>query len=78
MFKQECIPVGCIPPASVAVLGVACLRGCLPRGVSAWGCLPRGAGCLPRGGGVCLEGCLPREGGVCLGEGCLPRGGVSA
>ena len=38
-------------------------QGCLPRGVSAWGCLPwgvcpgegvstQGRGCLPRGGGV--------------------------
>ena len=24
-YKQECIPVGCVPPASVAVL--VCLRG---------------------------------------------------
>ena len=61
--KQECIPVGCIPPASVAISwGRGCLTrgvcqkgvclervclggsarwgGCLPRGVSAWGCLP--------------------------------------
>ena len=32
--KQECIPVGCVPPASVAISGggeVVCLRGCLPR-----------------------------------------------
>ena len=47
-------------------------RGCLPRGVSAWGCLPRGGGgvCLPRGG-VCPGGVCP-EGGICPG-GCLPR-----
>ena len=33
--KQECIPVGCVPSAAVAVSG--------------WGeCLPRGGGCLPR------------------------------
>ena len=56
--KQECIPVGCVPPASM----VTSMRGgvcplCLSRvvcvwggvcpgpsvqGVSAWGCLPRG------------------------------------
>ena len=34
--KQECIPVGCIPSAAVAISG----GGCLPRGCR--GCLPRG------------------------------------
>ena len=43
LAKQECIPVGCVLSAAVAV----CLGVCLPRGVSAWGCLP--SGCLPRG-----------------------------
>ena len=36
-------------------------RGCLPRGVSAWGCLPKRR-CLPRGvcpGGVFPRGCTP-------------------
>ena len=48
--QQECIPVGCVPPASVAVSVVG---GCLPRGVClGGGCLPRG--CLPRG-------CLSKE-----------------
>ena len=47
-WGQECIPVGCIPPASVAVFGGG---GCLPGGVCQAG--------LP-GGGVCLGGvCLP-------------------
>ena len=41
---QECIPLGCIPSAVVAISG-----GCLSRGVSAWTCLPRGSVCL----GVC-------------------------
>ena len=36
--QQECIPVGCVLRASVAIPG-----GCLPRG---GGCLPRGR-CLP-------------------------------
>ena len=44
---QECIPVGCIPPASVAVSGG---WGCLPGDVSPGGVCP---------GGVCLGGCLP-------------------
>ena len=66
--KQECIPVGCIPSASVAA-------SYLPGGVSTsreWvclvgeGCLP-GAGVLPGGGGVCLVGDLS-------GGGCLPKG----
>ena len=71
-----------------ACLGGVCLPegSCLPRRVSAWGCLPRG--CLPGGGGClpsglsaqsrCLPagvydcvGCLP--GGVCLGGVCLRR-----
>ena len=39
IFKQECIPVGCVPSAAMAVLE-GCLPGrCLPRGVSVWGCL---------------------------------------
>ena len=35
-FKLECIPVGCVPSAAVAVSGGGG-RACLPRGVSAWG-----------------------------------------
>ena len=38
IIKQECIPVGCVPPASVAVLG-----GMSAHRVSVmWVCLPRG------------------------------------
>ena len=48
--------------------GKRCLPGrCLPRGVFAWGCLPKE--------GVCLGGCLPRRGCLprgCLSGGCLP------
>ena len=36
--KKECIPVGCVPSAAVAISG-----GFATGGVSAW------AGCLPRG-----------------------------
>ena len=72
-IKQKCIPVGCVPPASVAVSGEGGLsaRGCLPGGGSAHGVSALG-GCLPWGvpvrGGVCPGGVCP--GGVC------PRGGV--
>ena len=60
--QQECIPVGCVPSAAVAVCwgrgvsawgGGVCLVGCLPRGVSAW----RGVS----GGGVCPEGVSGRH-----------------
>ena len=34
LLRQECIPVGCVPPASVAVSGWGV---CLGRGVSAQG-----------------------------------------
>ena len=50
--EQECIPVGCVLSAAVAILGGCLPRGCLPMGMSAQGgvcpgdCLPRG--CLPR------------------------------
>ena len=48
--KQECIPVGCIPSAAVAVsVGVCLGRGCLP-----WESVCLGRGCLARG-------CLPRH-----------------
>ena len=47
--EQECIPVGCVPSAVVAISGGGggvCPGGYLPGGE----CLP--GGCLP-GGGVC-------------------------
>ena len=49
--KQECIPVGCVPSAAVAVSREVVSAG--GRGVCLGGCLPRG--CLP-GGGVCPGG----------------------
>ena len=75
--QQECIPVGYVPSAAVAVSrggggvcpGVVSVQGreCLLRGVSIQGVTAQGVsaqgGCLPRG-------CLPK-GGVCPG-GCLP------
>ena len=47
--KQECIPVGCVPSAAVAISG----------GVSAWGCLPRGVSAR---WGVCLGGLSAQRG----------------
>ena len=69
--KQECIPVGCLPSAAVAVLG-----GCLPRSVclrlsAQRGVCPGGA-CL---GGVCPGSCMPRAGRLPKGVsalGCTP------
>ena len=55
-FQQECIPVGCVPSAAVAV----CWRGCLVRG-GAWS-----RGFAPRGYLV-LGGCLS-QGDLLLGE----------
>ena len=88
---QQCepsiIPVGCIPPTSVAfswegwgaAQGGCLLRGGVcPRGVFAHeGVYPMGGG-LPREGvylegGVCLVGVFAYE-GVCPMGGCLPRG----
>ena len=49
-WKQECIPVGCVPSTAVAVWwGCVCLRRCVcPGALAGGGCLPR-RGCLPRG-----------------------------
>ena len=67
-LKQECIPVGCVPSAAVAVPGG---EGRLLGGVcpGRWGCLPGGGGCVcysaswdmssPVHAGICLPG------GVC-------------
>ena len=54
--KQECIPVGCVLSAAVAILGRVCLAG--------------GEG-SPREGGVCLAGGSV-QGGVCLAGGVHP------
>ena len=42
--KKECIPIGCVPSAAVAISGggfatggVSAWAGCLPKGVSAQG-----------------------------------------
>ena len=40
IYQQECIPVGCVPPASVAIS----VGG---GGLSALGCLPGEWGCTP-------------------------------
>ena len=55
-YRQECIPVGCVPSAAVAV----CWGGqCLPtRGVWPGGCLPRRG--LSAQGGVCPGGVSAR------------------
>ena len=72
--KQECIPVGCVPSAAVAVCGERGVMGCVCPGgvclvgVSAGGCLPWGV--CP--GGVC-PGVSAQE-SVCLGVSVL--GGV--
>ena len=42
IYQQECIPVGCVPSAAVAIGG----GGCLPGGCLPGGCLPGGGGCL--------------------------------
>ena len=68
--KQECIPVGCVPPShwpysgGGSAWGVSAQEGCLPGGVSPQGvCLPRGMpargvcpGLSAKGGGVSAQG----------------------
>ena len=72
-YMQECIPVGCVPPAAVAVRGgVSAQEGYLPRGVSTQAGVCLGvsaqggvsAQVVSAQGGVCPVGCLPR--GVCI------------
>ena len=66
-FQQECIPVGCVPSATVTV----CWRGCLVRG-GAWSqgeCLVPGG--LPPGG-------VPGPGGCLSWGGSAPWGGIPA
>ena len=62
-LSQECIPVGCVPSAAVAVSGG---RGVCPEG--GWGVCPGGGGVCPGGlsgwGGCLARGCtasLPVE-----------------
>ena len=72
---QECIPVGCVLPTSVAIsLGQGCLlRRCLPRRCLLWGVSSPGVSSL----GVSSKGDVC-QGDVCLGglsaQGCLPMG----
>ena len=47
--KQECIPVGCVPSAAVAVNSGGLPGGCLHRGVSAWWVCAQEVGGLPKG-----------------------------
>ena len=57
LSKQECIPVGCIPSAAVAIGRGVCLGSCLPGSVCPGGFLP----------GVSAWGCLSAQRGVCPG-----------
>ena len=60
--KQECIPLGCVPSAAIAV----CWAGCLPGGrVSARG-VPRGVSAqrVSTQGGVCPGGSAPVHAGI--------------
>ena len=67
-FKQECIPVGCVPSATVAVSA----GGSAPGGdACSWGVLPLGGSAL---GGVCSWGGVYFWGGAAP-EGCLLFGG---
>ena len=78
MIQQECIPVGCVPSAAVAVSrgvylvpggGVPSPGGCTWYGVSTLGGPgPRGV-YLVQGGGVCSGG-VPGPRGVYLVRGC--------
>ena len=69
MLTQECIPVGCVASAAVAVSwggggSCVCQGGC-QSSVLGRGCLP--GGCLPVGlpmRGICLG--VSAQGGVCL------------
>ena len=62
IMKQECIPVGCVPSAAVAVYwgGGVFPGGGVCQGGSVWGV------------------CMSAQRGVCLGCVCVPGGGVSA
>ena len=64
MYKQECIPVGCVSSAAVAV----CIE-------SAWGVSAQG-GVYP-GVCVCPGGYVSAQGVCVCSRGCLPKGEVS-
>ena len=52
-IKQECIPVGCVPSAAVAVSR----GGCLPGGCTwSWGDVPGLGGCTWSGGVYLVQG----------------------
>ena len=71
IWKQECIPVGCVPSAAVTVGGGVCFPGGVlsDRAVCFLGVYFLGEGvCFP---GVLSGGCASRAGG-----GCLPLGYV--
>ena len=80
-FEQECIPVGCVTSATVAVCwgwGGACSQeeGVWSRGVPA----PRGCVCswgVPAPGGVCSQGGVCFRGGHLVPGGSGPGGVVS-
>ena len=87
--KQRCFPVGCVPPASVAIsgawgvwpggvfLGGVCQGGGVSAGGGVWPedeCLPRRGVCLG-GWGVCLGGGVSSWGVSAKGVGYLPGGG---
>ena len=71
-FQQECIPVGCLPSAVVAV----CPGGCLPKAVPAQGCVSAWGVCVCPGGvsaqGVSAQGGGCLAGGVHAWRGCTP------
>ena len=54
MRKQDCIPVGCVPPLGDCIPACTAQEGFFP------GCVPRGCVCP---GGCCAQvGCLPGVG----------------
>ena len=69
-IQQECIPVGCVPPAAVAVGG-----GGVPP---SWGISLRGVGVPPSQRGVSLPGGCLLPGGVLPAGECLLPGGLPA
>ena len=78
-IKQDCIPVGCVPPARWPYLSACSVPGGLcPGGSLSWGVSVPGGLC-PRGvsaGGVSVPGGSLSRGGVCLGGVC-PGGHVA-